>query len=225
MLFAGTTSPDGLYAVGWTLRPRHDGVPAVDWLTWDEENPSALLARYPWDREDNGDPPYELVDCVVDLRSKRLLILPSEAPNYPQKNRGHLDVVWGPPARGERTRFALVQNDARFYTENLWLVSLNESLSGMNQHDLTKILKEAVTGRLRRRPGARADDYGMFFPVHRNGYAVDQDVAFKATSVVVPFEAGIPKEDAGEVTGVVTVNLARAEVVGLSVRQAKSSKR
>lgn len=217
VLFVGTNSPEGNYAVGWTLRPKHAGTAPVDWSAWDDETPEALLDRYEWGSE-QADAPYELVDCVVDLTRKKFLVLPSDWPDWPHKNRGYIDVLWGSAVQGHR--HALIQNDSRFYTHNLWLVTFEHA--EMRQLDLVPGLTKTVTQLLRKREVSSFDQYGVFFPLRKVEWASAKGAVFKTFSAAIPFVADIPKSvDDTAVEGMITISLLQGKVTDLSTRRTR----
>src|SRR6266446_753937 len=125
VLLKGTEAQDGRYAIGWTIRQRSKDAKPVDWSAWSKQDDDlfAFLDRYETQDPERPNTPYELNNCVIDLKQKKMLILPSDWPYFPHKNRGHLDVVWSPVSKD--SRYALIQNDARFSTHNLWLIVID----------------------------------------------------------------------------------------------------
>ena len=122
-LFDGVKSPDGRYAMGWTIHPKSKDAKPVDWSAWGkQQHPGfGFLSRYEFGREND---PYEISDCFVDLQQKKMLILPSDWPYWPHKNHGSFDAAWS-SVSGE-LKYALLQNQARFGTANLWLIVIDE---------------------------------------------------------------------------------------------------
>ena len=202
-VFAGSVSPDGHYAFGWTIRPARNQTP-VSWAGYDPENPYTMLEAYPYD-PDKSDPEYRLIDGVLDLHAHRFTPAESTFPYWPNKNHGHLGVAW---SHGSRPgKFAVVRNDARLCTWNLWLVETGEA--GVRVVDLGEPAEKSVRSFLRRKfpkkYDAMAEAYG--------------DVSFAHGAAMIDFEAQIPKsEDSSSVKGTVHVALPAGTITGVRER-------
>jgi Putative peptidoglycan binding domain len=222
-LFDGVKSPDGRYAVGWTIRSKSKDAKPVDWSTW---NPNSRLTFY--SRYDFLDGPYEVEDCFVDLQQNKTLILPSEWAYWPGKNHGSFDAAWYLASSG-KLKYALLQNEARFSTVNLWLIVIDET--GMHQLDLVPRLEQPVTEFLKKEKVADYDRYAIRYPLHCSQYDASKDAkeitTFKGSSAGIPFLAEIPKSmDAPAILGTVTVSLpdgAVGQVTGSQPPQATSN--
>ena len=203
VVFEGSTSPDGRCALGWTLRPAHNPKP-VDWSSYHRDTVIDLLEAYPYD-PDAADPDYRLLDGVLDLRAKKFLPLASDFPYWPHKNHGELGVAW---SHGSSPgRFAVFRNDARFYTENLWLAETGGA--GVRVVDLAgpaeKIVRRFLRGQLPKKYALMAITYG--------------DVSFMHDAAMIDFSAEIPKslEDAGA-EGTISVALPAGTITGVRKR-------
>lgn len=199
-----TESQDGRYAIGWTIRRRSKDAKPVNWSAWDGDL-ITFINRYETQDPERPHAPYELDNCLIDLKEKKMLILPSDWPYWPHKNRGYLDVVWSPVFKG--SRYALVQNDSRFYTHNLWLAVIDSE--GMHQRDIAPRLERPVVQFIRKMKPSSFADYGVFYPLHRSEFDTLKDASFNDSSAEIPFLADIPKSDDpnSSVTGIVTVRL------------------
>jgi len=152
ILFKGMTSPDGRYAVGWTVSPAVKGMKPVEWSRWDENNPDKLLRNYDWQNYSRGDGlarPYEAVDFVIDLQSGKTVELSSRTPYWPGKrNEWTMTTVWIDRLDGNRC--ALIQNgDEGYRIGNFWLVTMDEK--GMREVDMAPAMRKAVDDLLRER--------------------------------------------------------------------------
>ena len=204
VIFEDTKSRDGHYALGWTILPVDKKAPAVDWSRWDSDNP-ASMNKYEMRDEEHPQARYEGVDCVVDLRQKFFLHLPAAFPDYPHKNRGYFVASWGPEIKG--VRHAFVQIDARFYTTDLWLVTLGPD--GMKQKQIVEALNKQVLTVLRDKRPVDFDQYGITFPVSSTAAGGAGKVTYHSQTADVPFYAEIPKSmvQSSMVAGTVTVDL------------------
>lgn len=208
VLFKGKESPDGRYAIGWSIRPRNEKAMPVAWSSWDmsDDGLFAFLERYKIPDSDLPDTPYEPANVIIDLKKKSFLELPAARPHWPHKNRSDLDILWSPISG--TSRHALIQCDGRFSTRNLWLVTITEN--GPSQFDLVTRLNEVVGKVLEKTHPTTAGRYGVFFPLYGSHFDIPHDALFKPSSVDIPFIADIPKSDDPDspVMGMVTVNLA-----------------
>lgn len=204
VLFDDATSKNGRYAIGWSLRPRNPKVKPVDWSLWNPDDPYDFLDKYPYLDPATGataGAPYELFDCAVDLNKKRLLPLRSDWPFWPRKNHGDFQVSWN-DAPGA-AQYAIVKNDARFGTEDLWLIAAGDS--GLRETELSRVLNKAVEHILEAKRPLNYARYSITWlpnPDNRN--------IFHGSMAVLYFSADIPKMDNGSVEGSVTVDIPRA---------------
>jgi uncharacterized protein YecT (DUF1311 family) len=230
VLFSLPTSPDGRYAVGWTLRAKSKDAKAVDWSKWKPGMfANAFLEEYEFvdpeiaggglaplmDAAKSAPPasasasasapagrraPYELLDGVVDLKKKTFLPLHSAWPYWPDQNHGQLNVAWS-------GRHAVIINDARFFTMNVWLITMDGT--GMRQLDLCDRLNKEVNSILKAKRPLIFPSYGLTYQTISDL----GDVKFSKSTVEVPFSADIPKHDYKPVYGAVSVDLGSGKVV------------
>jgi hypothetical protein len=211
-VFEETVSSDGRYAIGWSIRPHTKNAKPVDWSLWDPNDASKLtnVCTYlPGEISDDDD--YELYDCVIDLKAKKILELASADPEYTGKNRGFLAVAWSPAGKG--TRYALFENDFRFSNVNLWLITIDSS--GMHQKDLAADLNKATAHIVAEKRPLTHQTYQTIYSVATGGVASIPPVAFHDSTVILPFESDIPKsgEDFTEVDGLITIKLADGSII------------
>jgi uncharacterized protein YecT (DUF1311 family) len=222
VVFSQPASPNGRYTVGWTLRPNLKQAKAVDWSKWSpEQSANLFLEPYnfldpeivgggtaplvdaaksaPVGPEGRG-APYELLDVVVDLKKKTFLPLRSAWPYWPGKNHGELAVVWN-------SHHAVIVNQARFFTMNVWLVTMDET--GMRERDLRDTLNDEVVPILKAKRPLTYNSYGIDYWPESNL----EDLKFSGPTVHVPFSADIPKSGYESVLGVVSVDMASGRVV------------
>jgi uncharacterized protein YecT (DUF1311 family) len=213
VVFEETVSPDGNYAIGWTIQPRHKEAKLVDWSLWNPDDTDKLVGTYlpnysdpPTDKDD-----YELVNGVIDLKGKKFLELPTDNPDYPHKNRGFVVAAWGPV--DQKTRYAVVESDARFSTENLWVVTIDSS--GMHQVDWADAFDKAVAPVVRDKRPLNFAQYGNFFSLLDDGQPQKVDVEFKGGLATISFQSDIPKsdDDTSMVEGKLTFRLSDGKVL------------
>ncbi len=209
VVFADTTSKDGRFALAWTLRPNLKKDP-VDWSTYtrDPDGSFSFLTRYA--TEDNegdmekGD--YLAVDGVLDWTTKKFMPLPTTVPYFPGKNRGHLSVTWSKSQRG--FRFAVVANDTRFSTADLWLVVIDAR--GQRARNLITAADQAVQAYMRKRD---PKDYRRYETSYD---ADDPRTIFGAASLKIHFDTGIPKDDVNYDDGNITFALPQGIVTSIA---------
>jgi uncharacterized protein YecT (DUF1311 family) len=222
VLFDKSGSTDGRYAIGWTLRAKGAGAKPVDWSLWDPDHPYDLLDKFDYlDPEITGGglaplvdamtsvpreegagkrtrAPYELYDCVVDLKKKRLLALRSTWPYWPNKNHGDLQVIWSAAKDGRES--AIVSNEARFSTANIWLVTTGES--GMKGMELADRLDDEVTRVIKVMRPLSYRWYGISWLPEGGDAKI-----FEGSRVRLSYSADIPKSDYETVAGEMTVDV------------------
>ena len=210
-IFAHSESAESQYAVGWTVRPDRNKKP-VDWSSYDPTNLSAWLDKYPMDDElASGE--YALVDGIVDLRAGKFTPLPTHAPFWPQKNHADFGVRWSGNEHG--TRYAIINNDARWSTTNLWLVAA--TLDGVRFTDLAPAANKAVTALVKKHSRASANYATVFAttPAVAEGKTPPPN-PFKGKSLKVAFEAEIPKSDDPGFTGELTISIPQGTILRIS---------
>jgi len=211
--FDETVSKDGRFAFGWTIKARHAGVKPVDWSQWSAEDPEKFLEAYVFDAESvapGAAEDYGVVDCLIDLQARTLVELPSEQPNYPGKNRGYSVVAWSEPSEGHR--YALIENDARFGTANLWLIRIDGD--GVEAMDLAPQLNKAVDPVLREKRPLLVSAYATFFLL-ASSEKPEENAAFNGETATVPFTSDIPKslDESSAVEGTLTLQLPEGSVM------------
>lgn len=200
--FEGTASKHGKYAAGWTVRVRDRSARPVDWSLWGSDAGRDTF-RDKYIDHPNEDPksPYEFMDCVIDLRRKTAVKLPSAEPYWLGQSHGDLHAYWGPDS--ELPVFGLIQNQKRFATENLWLIKGADS--GMSATDLVKTLEPAVRKLVRTRMPLNPEAYAISFP--NSDWDEESTPVFYADSVTIPFTANLPKSSFNRVVGTISVHL------------------
>lgn len=208
VLFPGTTSPDGRFAFGWTLRPRRSAASPVEWLEYrGGDAVPGILEKYDfiWEGRysdldkptEKGGPPYRLLNVIVDLSQKRAQLIPTDYPYFPNKNHAELKVVWGPAKGG--VDCAVMGIDTRFSTEKLWLITARDS--GIQLLEESKELGKRVEAILKEK---RPLSYSAYDTVWLS--AEVKSGVFSEDGVHLDFSAGIPKRDYEGVDGVVVVD-------------------
>lgn len=223
VIFDRPLSPDRRYAVGWTLKTNKPDVKPVDWSKWKAD--SDFLEAYdffipqivgtgiaplvdaakelprPIKEDWKSGAPYELSDAVVDLKKKRVLFLRSLWPYWPGKNHGELSVTW----HGNR---ALIVNEARFFTANMWLVNFEGEK--MKKIDLLGPLNGAVYKIM-------AEKRPLTWRAYAISWLPDEEskegILFSGATVKLSFHANIPKSDYEPVNGIITADLTTGKVV------------
>lgn len=201
-LFEDTQSEHGRYSAGWTIRVRNKQAKPVDWSLWTAEGGTGpMREKYIYPGEENPNFPYEFMNGVVDLKRKTFLKLPSKIPFWGQSH-GSFGAFWGEDTK--LPTYGLIQNQARFATNNLWLIRIDES--GMTEADIDPPLEKAVRKLLQEKMPLNADGYAISFP--QSEWDDDGgEPEFHADSVEIPFTANLPKSGFDRVTGKVTVHL------------------
>lgn len=202
-VFEDSVSPDGRYAFGWTIRPARNPKP-VDWTTYNPKVPFDWIETYPFDPDDpNAE--YRLLNGVLDLRAHRFTPLGSRFPYWPHKNHGEMGVAW---SHGSRPgKFAVVNNDARFYTIDLWLIETGDT--SIRVVDLIDRTEKSVRRFLRQRMPEQYDSLAVTYG----------DVSFVRGVALIDFSSEIPKslEGAG-LNGTVRIALPAGTITGVKER-------
>jgi uncharacterized protein YecT (DUF1311 family) len=216
----GTVSPDGRYAFGWTLNPRAGAKP-VDWSKWTLRN-DGFDDLFPFNCVPNGNPPYRSVDCIVDLKTRRLFYPLVNQPYAPEETHGDVRCAWSDPRQG--TQYALIALDLAWYTGQLLLIRLDAD--GLHTTDLTKQLNKALIPLIKdKRPLENPRDFNTIFNVWPDDGPHAKHPAppatFTAAEVEIPFLADIMHSGWAEalrleVDGVITARLPEGQIVGVS---------
>ncbi len=205
--FDETLSSDRRYAIGWTVLVQNKKAKPVDWSQWDATDTSKFIDTYLSDSDEPRDKDdYAFVNCVIDLDGKTLLLLSSDNADFPQKNRGYLVAAWSLPEKGRQ--YAMVENDARFYTSNLWLITIDST--GMHQTDLVKSFDRATDKILRQYRPLNFGEYGTSYDA--------KTTSFNGSSATITFESDIPKseDENSMVEGVLSIHLPDGAVTQVS---------
>jgi uncharacterized protein YecT (DUF1311 family) len=216
-IVAGTGSPDGRFALAWTLRPSKDAEP-VDWN---------LLAK---DREKfkdtyGDDESYFAEILVVDHKRNKSLATLKLAESWSLPGYGHESLIarWGPADKNGR-RFVIVNCDRKWSPQDLILLSVTGDSA--SQRSLLKSLDQSVqkfvAQQNKARRAAPIKGYGTQWDRDKSGnYTVEYPIfglpeigerkGFSdPTTLWLPFEASIPKSDAPGYSGVLHLKLADA---------------
>lgn len=214
----GTGTADGRFEVVWTLHACKEGVEPVNWSLWGQGDDPAAAIRYKYIYNFASDPhiDFEVENYMINLVTKKTIMLPTDQPFFPGARRQSLDAFWSPG--DSLPRYCLVQNESRFATENLWLVKIEES--GMTAKDIVKSLNHAVHEILEQKMPLTADAYAISYPASD----WDEETSrpeFHSKSVDIPFNADLPKCGIDSVRGVVTIRLPDATVLGATSSTAR----
>ena len=185
-IFERTESKDGHCALGWTLRPGRRKEP-FDWSAYNRSQPvETVLASTADNDPEKGD--YVLVNGVLDLQGKVFTPLPSKDPYFPNYNHHGLSVAWSEERDG--TRYALVSNDSRFSTNELFLVRYGSTPVGIV--NLSPEADRTVAERMRKRD---PKDYRNYGTTYEPGNGADPGgtprTAFRRV-ISTPIRAGSP---------------------------------
>ena len=200
---AGTGSPDGRFALAWTLRPSKDAKP-VDW---------DLLKK---DRQEfrdtyGDDENYFAEILLVDHKNNKNLaaLKLAESWSLPGYNHESLVARWGPPDKNGR-RFVIVNCDRKWSPQDVILLSVGGD--SVSQRSLLKSLDQSVQrfvaqqNKGRRAPATK--DYTIEYPIFALPEMGQRKGFFDPTTLWLPFEAVIPKsEEAPGYSGVLHLKL------------------
>lgn len=98
-------------------------------------------------------------------------------------------------------QYAVVNNDGRWSTRNLWLITATES--GLRVTDLTNQVSKEVDRILKEKRPLNSQDYAVSWMSN-----TDAKTAFTGSKVLLDFSAAIPKQD-DTVEGSITLDMAR----------------
>jgi len=203
--FSGTTSPDGKYALGWTLKAKNSNVAPVDWSLWKPDDDTAFitLPQYNFDDDDPKARLYTLQDVIIDLTTQYATVLPSTFPYSPHKNNGDLHVLWSSEKHGPV--YAVVVNDNALGTWDMWLVKADGALKIVQ---ITDACNKAVDALLKAKK-LPSSQYATTYAMDDSGTTVG---SFATPNVIIPFFSSPPKEDTG-ITGSLTVRLEDGKIM------------
>ena len=207
-IFERTESKDGRFALGWTIRPNQKKDP-VDWSAYHRDSPLDILEKYPTDDEHPASGDYLVLDGVLDLQQKKFTPLSSKDPYFPNYNHHGISVAWS-EARGG-TRYAVISNDSRFSTADLFLVRLGSAPAQVV--NLSPEANKAVAERMRKRDPKDYRDYETtYYPRDDADPGGTPRTEFRQDSVTVHFETSVPKSEVNTDTGRITFALPKGSV-------------
>jgi hypothetical protein len=149
---------------------------------------------------------YSIQNVFMDRETGNILVMQSRQPMWLGKSRGHLSVAWSPS--WESGVVALVANDVRFFTANLWVVEFQTG--ALKVTDLVPKLTKRLEAEIQRLSGARGS--GLFFVIEPE--QPEERVIFGRGEMDVFFRAEFPKaEERPALEGVVTLRRDDWEVV------------
>ena len=217
VVFEDTTSKDGHFALGWTLRPNRKKE-LVDWSAYKRaESPAAmaltLMEKYPTNDDEPAKGDYLLVNGVLDLTAKKFAALPIKDPHFPGRNHHGVSVTWSEDRQD--TRFAVVSNDDRFATVDLFLVHLTSN--HVESIPLSPTADKAVADRKR-----DPKDYRNYVTTYE--LASDDSAEpgkkppseFQKDSVTIRFYTNIPKSDVNVDQGEITFALSKGTILNVT---------
>ncbi len=211
-IFAGTTSKDAHFALAWTLRPNRKKTP-VDWSTYKRDEPMAIMEKFPISDEDPTAGDYILVNGVLDLTAKRFTVLPIEDPHFPGRNHHGIAATWSEDRQG--TRFAVVGNDGRFATNQLFLVHVTPQ--HVQPIPLSPTADKAVADRMRKRDPKDYRNYETAYELGSDPAPASKTPSgFQKNSVTIRFYTGIPKDDVNNDAGTITFTLPKGTILGVA---------
>ena len=212
-IFEDTTSKDGHYALGWTVRPNRKQNP-VDWSIYKPDDWGAFYEKHSFigDEGNEENQAYLLVDGVLDLTAKKFTPIPSKIPCFPGKNHSDISACWSGDQQG--VRYALATIDRRFNTAELWLLTIDAQ--GTRARNLSPEADKAVKGYMRKRDPKDYQRYEVAYLL--NGRDGDSGGLLKAAAGVVTiyFDASIPKDDVNHDDGYITLSLPQGTVIRVS---------
>ena len=171
---------------------------------YNPEHPYDWLGAYLKDF-DEFNPAYQVVNGLLDLRARRFTALASRFPYFPQKNHGNMGVAW---SHGSQPgKFAVVNNDARFYTIDLWLIETSDA--DVRVVDLIGPAEKRFRRFLRLR---EPKEYGSLAVTYG-------DVSFVHGAATIDFAAETPKSPTPSYAeGTVRVALPAGTITGVKAR-------
>jgi hypothetical protein len=216
VIFEDIVSPDGRYAIGWTIQVLNKAKP-VDWSQWKP----ATTEKFAWtydDRLSDDEQNYDLVRCIVDLDAKSLTVLPADRQRYdfPEKPA---EVVWSEPNHGRR--YALVQfgtgaeTKGIAWTMDLWLISIDST--GIHQVNLVDTFSKALQPLLHEKRPLYSFAYQTAYLL-QGGKASIRKASFTDSSATIAFDADDTylHFDSSAVRGSLTFRLSDGAVTDVS---------
>jgi hypothetical protein len=216
VVFEETVSPDGRYAIGWTILVRNNAKP-VDWSQWKP----ADSEKFAWSYDDpmsDEEQNYSLVRCIVDLNAKSLVVLPAdrERSDFPEKAA---DIVWSESEHGRL--YALVQFGNGAWTRNstwtmdFWLITIDST--GIHQANLVDTFYKAMQPVLHEKRPLYFFAYETAYLL-QGGKASIKKASFTDSSATIAFKADDPELifDSSAVEGSLTFLLSDGVVTKVS---------
>lgn len=211
--FAHTASSDGRYALVWTVRGHRASAKAVDWTSYMSDPNSDWLKGYPAFVKDFSPDGYDLLNGVVDLAAKKFFPLSTTQPFQPDGNHHELWAAWLDSPRGKR--YALVANNSRWSTSNLWLITLD--VAGAHAIDLQIAAEAAVRHYVSKHAPREHHGYAVgFFVGKPSSGGPSAGDPFAGKRLNVPYETVVPRSSEGpNFTGHVGVALPSGKILGV----------
>jgi hypothetical protein len=215
-IFPDTTSKDGRFAVGWTIRAH--GKPGLQpWAVYDPDD-STLHARMSLLLDDAGAPrhgDFAAVVGLVDLHAKQFTVLPSEEPPFPGQARADLSVRWYEPKGVARYGVIINNHDGNSAQFTIDLSLIDVSGKQARVVSLKPAAEQAIGKFLQARDPKDHARYEWRCDLDRisNTGRTPYD-AFSSSALTLPFEADIPGEPKNVDAGLVSFSLPSGAVRG-----------
>jgi hypothetical protein len=215
-IFPDTTSKDGRFAVGWTIRGHGKPAPAP-WAVYDPDD-QALHGRMSLLLDDEGalrKGDYTPVVGLVDLRAKQFTVLPSEEPPFPGQARADLSVRWYEPKGVARYGVIINNHDGNSsqFTIDLSLIDLSGKQARVVA--LKPAAEQAIGKFLQARDPKDHARYEWRCGLDRISKTSRAPFdAFTSDELTLPFEADIPGEPQNVDAGLVRFSLPSGAVRG-----------
>jgi hypothetical protein len=196
-VFRNTTSPDGRWAIGWTIRSVRAGTAPEPWLVFDQDAPMISAAVRRLQNEDGSDRSDDLVTELgwVDLKAKHFSPVPTSEPIYPGRPRSHLDTTW----RRDGRYVVVIGNhegNSIYETKDAWLFAVTDS--GPRQLvDLKPAVMSAIRDFMRTRDPKDAARY--------LGELSGENARWRSDDVELSFSTMIPSAMQNVDAGIVTL--------------------
>ncbi len=216
-IFSRSESPDGRYALAWTLRPRANQ-PPPDWSSYNPAHAYDWLNQYrtPY-RDTPGD--YLVVNGLVDLHAHTFTPLDTIAPVAPNNLYAELQVVWFEDGQDFRSALvnACAQGSALWRSTGLWLIEVGTQAPSVV--DLTAEAEQVVKGYLEKTVSTRAKDYWAdYAPGDIKKPGKPRGIAPKTWTIKLPFDADLPAGDGKVYSGTVAIAMPAGKIAGLTVK-------
>lgn len=215
-IFPGTTSKDGRFAVGWTIRAH--GKPGLEpWAVYDPDDP-ALHGRMSLLLDDEGalrKGDYTPVVGLVDLHAKQFTVLPTEEPPFPGQARADLSVRWYEPKGVARYGVIINNHDGNSAQFTIAMSLIDVSGKQARVVSLKAAAEQAIGKFLQARDPKDHARYEWRCDLDRISSAGRAPYdAFSSGGLTLPFEADIPGEPKNVDAGLVSFSLPSGAVRG-----------